>query len=52
MNKRGYIDPGTGGMIVGSIWPLILAVLATIGGFFVKRFYKPIKNVFLKFRKK
>ena len=40
-----YIDPGTGGMIIGgSIWPFILAVFAAIGGFFLKCFFKPIKK--------
>jgi len=43
-----YIDPGTGGMIVGSVWPFIIAVLAAIGGFFLKYFFKPIKKTFLK----
>ncbi len=52
MNKKGYIDPGTGGMLVGSIWPMILTVLAAIGGFFAKWFYKPVKNWLLKFKKK
>ena len=39
-----YIDPGTGGMIVSSIWPFILGILAAIGGFFIKYFFKPIKT--------
>lgn len=39
-----YIDPGTGGMIVSSIWPFILGILAAIGGFFIKYFFKPIKR--------
>ena len=43
-----YVDPGTGGMIVGSIWPFILAILAAIGGFFLRYFFKPIKKTFLK----
>jgi len=38
-----YIDPGTGGMIIGSIWPFIVAVFAAIGGFFLK-FFRPIKT--------
>lgn len=52
MNKKGYIDPGTGGMVIGSVWPVILVVLGAIGGFFVKIFYKPIKNKILKLRNK
>ena len=39
-----YIDPGTGSAIAGSIWPFILMVLGAIGAFFVKYFFKPIKN--------
>ena len=50
MNKKGYIDPGTGGMVVGSTWPIILAIIGGIGGFFVKVFYRPIKNKILKFK--
>lgn len=38
-----YIDPGTGMVIGGSIWPFILAIFAAIGGFFLK-FFKPIKE--------
>lgn len=39
-----YIDPGTGGMIIGgSIWPFVLVIFAAIGGFFLK-FFKPIKK--------
>jgi len=48
MKASAYIDPGTGGMIVGSIWPYILLVLSLIGGFFIKYFFKPIKRTFLR----
>jgi len=51
-----YIDPGTGGMIVTSAWSAILTILAIIGAFFVKIFFKPIKKTVLtiwsKIRKK
>lgn len=50
-NSSAYIDPGTGGMIIGSIWPVIVAFFAAIGGFFVKVFWKPIKNFFSKIKK-
>ena len=43
-----YIDPGTGGMIAGSIWPMIVGVLTAIGGFCVRYFFKPIKRTVLK----
>ncbi len=39
-----YIDPGTGGLIAGSLWPLILGILGAIGGFFAKYLFKPIKR--------
>ena len=42
-----YIDPGTGGMIVGglggAIWPIIAAFFAGIVGLLVK-FFSPIKR--------
>ena len=43
-----YVDPGTGGMIIGSIWPFILGILAAICGFFFRYFIKPIKKIFSK----
>ena len=47
-----YIDPGTGGMIVGSIWPIILAFFAAIGAFLVKVFWRPVKGFFSKSKDK
>ncbi len=45
MNKKGYIDPGTGGMIIsGGIWPIIVAVFLFITGFFSRYLIKPIKK--------
>jgi fucose permease len=42
-----YIDPGTGGMIVGgvggAIWPMIVAFFAGVVGF-ILRFFRPIKD--------
>jgi len=43
-----YIDPGTGGIIAGSLWPLIVAFFSAIAAFLVKYFWKPIKKFFLK----
>jgi len=48
LKVSAYIDPGTGGMIIGSVWPFILAILAATGGFFFRYFFKPIKKTFLK----
>ncbi len=39
-----YIDPGTGGMILGSIWSTIAAVFAIISAFLVRHFIEPIKR--------
>ena len=43
-----YIDPGTGGIILNTIWPLIITVFVTIGAFFTKYFWRPIKSFFSK----
>ena len=43
-----YIDPGTGGLLLESIVPFVLSVLAVIGMFFATYFYKPIKRFFKK----
>ena len=41
-----YIDPGTGGMIIGSIWPAIAGFFVAIGAFFVGIYRKTIKAAF------
>jgi len=41
-----YIDPGTGGMIIGSIWPAIVGFFVAIGAFFVGIYRKTIKASF------
>jgi len=54
--SNAYIDPGTGGMILGSIWSSILGFFSLVLGFFGIYFFKPIKrffkNVFKKKQKK
>ena len=45
-NAFAYLDPGTGGVIIGSIWPLIVALFSAIGAFIIKWFWKPIKRAF------
>ncbi len=47
-SSLAYLDPGTGGMIINTIWPLIVTLFAAIGAFFVKWFWKPIKRSFSK----
>jgi uncharacterized membrane protein YdjX (TVP38/TMEM64 family) len=37
-----YIDPGTGGMILGSFWSAIVGVIGLIAGFFTLYLIKPI----------
>ena len=41
-----YIDPGTGSIIAGSIWPIIVAFFSAVGAFLIKYFWHPIKNFF------
>ena len=45
MMNYNYIDPGTTGIVVGSVWPAVLAALAAIAGFLAKVFWKPIKRL-------
>ena len=45
-NVLAYINPGTGAAIIGSVWPLIVAVFSAMFLFLVKYFWKPIKNFF------
>ena len=47
-NVLAYINPGTGGAIIGSLWPLILVFFSALGAFIVKWFWKPIKRTFSK----
>ena len=45
-NAYAYIDPGTGAVIIGSLWPLIAAFFAAAIAFIVKHFWHPIKRKF------
>jgi flagellar motor component MotA len=45
---NAYIDPGTGGMVIGSLWSVIVLISAVIGGFLVKYFLNPIKRAITK----
>lgn len=47
-NVFAYIDPGTGGVLLNTIWPLIVALFSVLATFFVKWFWKPIKSTFSK----
>ena len=50
-DKLTYIDPGTGSVIISSIWLLIVAFFSTVAAFLVKYFWNPIKRIFSKFKK-
>ncbi|MFH0859748.1 MAG: hypothetical protein V1921_00950 [Candidatus Altiarchaeota archaeon] len=43
-SASAYIDPGTGGMIVGGLWPVITGALALAVGLFIKYLLKPTKK--------
>jgi hypothetical protein len=47
-----YLDPGTGGIILQSLWTLIVALFIAAGAFFAKYFLNPIKKLFSKIFKK
>lgn len=52
-SASAYIDPGTGGMIVGgSLWPLLTAVFAGGLGLAIRFFYDPIKRFLSSFSKR
>ena len=41
-----YLDPSSGRVIAGSLWPLIVAFFASIGAFAVKYFWKSMISLF------
>lgn len=40
-----YIDPGTGGLIIGSIGPIIAAIIGAIVAFITLKFIKPVRKL-------
>lgn len=46
LNKSAYayLDPGTGGIILSSLWLLILAFLTAVAAFLAKHFWHPLKK--------
>ncbi|MBU1975849.1 MAG: hypothetical protein KKG59_05585 [Nanoarchaeota archaeon] len=50
-STTAYIDPGTGGTIISSLWPVIIALFAAVGAFFARIFWHPIKSIFKKGKK-
>jgi len=47
-NVLAYIDPGTGGVLINTIWPFIVAFFSAVFALIVKWFWKPIKSTFSK----
>ena len=47
-----YIDPGTGGVIAGSVLNFIYVILLAIGGFIAAYMYRPVKRFILRMFKK
>ena len=45
-NKKGYLDASTGGMILGSMWQLLVGLFTALGIWLVKVFWNPIKKFF------
>jgi uncharacterized BrkB/YihY/UPF0761 family membrane protein len=43
---EAYIDPGSGGLLVGTLLPIILAFLSTVAAFALKYFWVPITRAF------
>lgn len=50
MNEKGYLDPGTGSVIAGSLWPVVVAFVLAVIAFLVKHFWNPIQGFFRKLR--
>ncbi len=48
MEGPRYIDPGTGGMIVSSLWAVISGFLAMIATFLLAYFVRPLKKILSK----
>ena len=46
-----YIDPGTGGAIIGSAGTIIAAFFGLIGMILLKYFISPVKRIFSKVNK-
>jgi hypothetical protein len=40
----GYINPGTGTVIAGSLWPVIVAFFSSIFALLVRYFWTPINE--------
>lgn len=45
VEASAYIDPGTGGAIIGSLGPIVAALFALIGVLILKYLISPIKKL-------
>ncbi len=45
-----YIDPGTGAIIVGSLWQILIALGAVVVAFVMRHFWNPLKDRVFKLR--
>ncbi len=48
VGASAYVDPGTGGMVLNSLWSYIAMFFAAIGAIVLKFFFSPIKERILK----
>lgn len=46
INAEAYVDPGTGGILVGTLLPIIVAFFSAIAVFFLRFFWKPLRRAF------
>ena len=49
-NVFAYLDPSTGGVLLNTIWPFIVAFFTAVIAFFIKWFWNPIKKFFMKLK--
>ncbi|MFH1850239.1 MAG: hypothetical protein ABH879_08745 [archaeon] len=52
LSAEAYIDPGTGGMIIGTSAPVFGVIAAAVGAFLLKYFWNPIKKLVRKIFKR
>ena len=48
METHAYIDPGTGSVLVTSLWGVILYALAAAGAYIMYHFIRPLKRLFMR----
>ena len=47
-----YLNPGTGWVLLNTIWPLLVAIFVAVGAYYTKYFWRPIKKKISKVLKK